>query len=287
MTPTLVLIAVAIGLVIGFAVGGLGGGGGVLTVPALVYLLDQTPQAAATASLVIVGISAVIGVVARIRAGQVRWGAGAVLGAVGAVTAVLGTMLSRDLDRNVLLLAFAGLVLVAAFLMVRNPAAPSPASDNPGETPPADGNPTAGGEPTGPVATLPRTNQRPRVRWQPAKIALAGSVVGFATGLFGVGGGFLAVPALVLLLGWQMPAAVATSLLIIIINAVASLGARVATETFDWRIIVPVTAAAVIGTLLGKMSADRLSSTTLSRAFAVLLVLVAGYTATTSIIALA
>ena len=134
MTPTLVLIAVAIGLVIGLAVGGLGGGGGVLTVPALVYLLDQTPQAAATASLVIVGISAVIGVVARIRAGQVRWGAGAVLGAIGAVTAVLGTMLSRHLDRNVLLLAFAGLVLVAALPHGTQARRAEPRLHSPGET---------------------------------------------------------------------------------------------------------------------------------------------------------
>lgn len=285
MTPTLVLIAVAIGLVIGFALGGLGGGGGVLTVPALVFLLDQTPQAAATASLVIVGISAVMGVVARIRARQVRWGAGAVLGAIGSVAAILGTVLSRHLNHDVLLLAFAGFILVAAFLMIRKPAAPSPNPEAPAEEPPV-GEPTSGGS-TGVVATLPRVVQRPVVRWYAAKITLAGLAVGFATGLFGVGGGFLVVPALVLLLGWEMPAAVATSLLVIIINSAASLGARVATEAFDWQIIIPVTVAAVIGTVLGKLFADRLSSAALTRAFAVLLVVVAGYTATTSIIALA
>ncbi|GAA4769552.1 sulfite exporter TauE/SafE family protein [Actinomycetospora chibensis] len=295
MTPLLVVVAVAIGLVIGLAVGGLGGGGGVLTVPALVYLLDQTPQAAATASLVIVGISAVIGVVTRARGGQVRWAAGATLGAIGAVTAVAGSVLSRHLDRHVLLLAFAGIVLLAAVLMLRKPAPASPPQPDPWHAPPASdppaSDPSAGapiaGKVAGRVVTLPRESAVPVVRWRAATIVLAGSVVGFATGLFGVGGGFLVVPALVLLLGWEMPAAVATSLLVIVINCVASLGARVATEAFDWRIIVPVTAAAVVGTLIGKMSADRLSSTVLTRAFAVLLLLVAGYTATTSIIALA
>jgi uncharacterized protein len=286
MTPLLVVVAVAIGLVIGLAVGGLGGGGGVLTVPALVYLLDQTPQAAATASLVIVGISAVIGVVTRARGGQVRWAAGATLGAIGAVTAVAGSVLSRHLDRNVLLLAFAGIVLLAAVLMLRKPAPASPPQPEPSHAPPA-GDPPAGAPIAGRVVTLPRESAATEVRWRTATIVLAGSVVGFATGLFGVGGGFLVVPALVLLLGWEMPAAVATSLLVIVINCVASLGARVATEPFDWRIIVPVTAAAVVGTLIGKMSADRLSSMALTRAFAVLLLLVAGYTATTSIVALA
>lgn len=284
MTPALLATAIAIGLAIGFVLGGLGGGGGVLTVPALVFLLDQTPQAAATASLVIVGISAVIGVVARIRARQVRWGAGVVLGGIGSVAAVLGTVLSRHLDHDVMLLAFAGLVLVAAFLMIRPPA-PSPHPDAPAAGPP--GGESASGAPAGAVATLPHARRRPVVRGYALKITAAGLVVGFATGLFGVGGGFLVVPALVLLLGWEMPAAVATSLLVIIINAAASLGARVATEAFDWQIIVPITVAAVIGTVLGKVLADRLSSAALTRAFAVLLVLVAGYTATTSIIALA
>lgn len=287
MTPLLVLIAVATGLVIGLAVGGLGGGGSVLTVPALVYLLDQTPHAAATASLVIVGISAVMGLLARARAGQVRWKAGLGFGAIGAVTAVIGTVLSRHLDPDILMLAFAALVLLAAFLMVRKPAQPAqPEAPDDGNSPSGvdDPKPTPG-EQDGPIATLPRATPTV-VRRQAAKIAVAGSAVGLATGLFGVGGGFLVVPALVLALGWSMPPAVATSLLVIIINAGSSLGARVATETFDWGIIVPVTLAAVVGTLLGKAFADRLSSKALSRAFAGLLVLVACYTAATSIVAL-
>ena len=276
MSLLMVLAAVTIGLVVGLAVGGLGGGGAVLTVPGLVYLIGQTPHQAATASLVIVGISAVIGLLARHR--EVRWRAGLGFGAVGAVTAVLGTVLSRHMDQDVLLLAFAGLVLVAAVLMLRKPAA---GRDDPE---PEDAGPAAAAG----VGTLTRvTSPSPAALGQASKIAVAGAVVGFATGLFGVGGGFLIVPVLVLALRWPMPAAAATSLLVIVMNAVSSLGARVAAEQFAWQVIVPVTLAAVVGTLVGKAFADRLPAVTLSRAFGVLLVAVALYTAATSIVALA
>jgi uncharacterized membrane protein YfcA len=161
------------------------------------------------------------------------------------------------------LLAFAALILLAAFSLFRR--TPEPAAAPPGTEPSRSG-----------LARVTR----------PIKIVLAGSVAGLATGLFGVGGGFLVVPALVVVLGWPMPIAVGTSLLVIMINSVASLSARVATDSFHWSVIIPVTLAAVIGTLLGKKIADQVSSTFLSRAFATLLVAVAAYTATRSVIAL-
>lgn len=317
-----IVIALAIGLVVGLATGGLGGGGSVLTVPALVFLLGEAPHTASTASLVIVGISSVFGLGARLRSGNVQWRSGIVFGVLGAGTAVLGTQLSRRLDPNVLLLAFAALVLVAAYLLVRksptpaaSPPLPSPASpDRAGDKSyELDGAGSASGEgdPGGGVAPLEAGGTRVAVAGAAApspvaappgpagptgpgrvtlayalKVAVLGAVVGFSTGLFGVGGGFLVVPALVVVLGWSMPVAVATSLLVIMLNSLSSLGARVATEAFDWRLIAIVTLAAVVGTLLGKLVADRASSVGLARSFAGLLVLVAGYTAVTSIIAL-
>lgn len=254
-------IALAIGLGVGLVLGGFGGGGSVLTVPALVFLLGEPPHSAATASLVIVGISSVIGLLARARAGHVRWAAGLGFGAIGTFTAVAGTVLGRHLDPQVLLLAFAFLILLAALSLFRR-------TSDTATAPPAH-------EPTPPARGA-----------RSVMIVISGAVTGLATGLFGVGGGFLVVPALVVGLGWSMPVAIGTSLLVIVINSSASLSVRVATESFDWRVIIPVTIAAVIGTLLGKVASDRVSSTSLSRAFAALLVAVAVYTATTSVIGL-
>lgn len=254
----MIVTAVVIGLGVGLVLGGFGGGGSVLTVPALVFLLGERPHNAATASLVIVGISAVIGLLARARTGHVRWAPGAGFGAIGTPTAVAGTMLGRNLDPHALLLAFAALILVAALSMLR------------GIT----------GATVAPLATELTSPARF------ALIVLSGAVTGFATGLFGVGGGFLVVPALVIILRWPMQIAIGTSLLVIVINSIASLSARVATESFSWKVIIPVTITAVIGTLLGRAAADRVSSTSLSRAFAGLLVAVAAYTATTSVIGL-
>jgi uncharacterized membrane protein YfcA len=102
--------------------------------------------------------------------------------------------------------------------------------------------------------------------------------VGFLAGLFGVGGGFVIVPALVLVLGLPTSAAVGTSLLIIAINSATALGARVTTAHFDWEIIISFTLAAMAATVAGKRVADRLPDRTLNTAFAVLLLCVAAYT---------
>ena len=114
----------------------------------------------------------------------------------------------------------------------------------------------------------------------------AGLVVGFMTGFFGVGGGFVIVPALTLALGMGMPEAVATSLVVIAINSGAALLFRAGTAHFDWAVIVPFTVAAIAGSLTGKKVADKLNARTLTRAFAVLLVAVAVYTATQSVLGL-
>ncbi len=260
----MIVAAVAIGLGVGLVLGGFGGGGSVLTVPALVFLLGEQPHNAATASLVIVGVSALIGLLTRARSGDIRWVAGVGFGAIGTFTAIWGTLLGRDLDPDVLLLAFAALILLAALSMLRRTAEP----------------------PTEPLATELTPPARFAASTRRATIVVTGAVTGLATGLFGVGGGFLVVPALVVALGWPMQSAIGTSLLVIVINSIASLSVRVATEFFDWTVIIPMTAAAVIGTLLGKAATDRLSSTSLSRAFAALLVSVAAYTAATSMIGL-
>jgi uncharacterized membrane protein YfcA len=110
------------------------------------------------------------------------------------------------------------------------------------------------------------------------KIVVAGLVVGFLTGFLGVGGGFVIVPALVLVLDMPMPAAVGTSLVIIAINSSASLAARSGYDHVDWATTVPFALTAMAASLAGKKAADHVPEKTTTRAFALLILLVAAYT---------
>jgi uncharacterized protein len=112
-------IAIPAGLLIGLSLGALGGGGSILTVPVLVYLLHQPPHAATAGSLLIVGITATAGMIAHQRAGRVRLGPGIALGVLGVAGAYAGTRLSASIRPGLLLSLFAGLMLVAAAAMLR------------------------------------------------------------------------------------------------------------------------------------------------------------------------
>src|SRR5512138_1073212 len=118
---TLLAAAAGLGLVIGLILGGLGGGGAILTVPALVYLLGQSPQNATTSSLIIVGATAVVGAAGHARAGNVRCRTGLIFGVTGIVTAVAGSVANRHVPAHVLLLGFAGLMVVTALGMLIQP----------------------------------------------------------------------------------------------------------------------------------------------------------------------
>lgn len=113
------------------------------------------------------------------------------------------------------------------------------------------------------------------------KLVAAATLVGLLTGFLGVGGGFVLVPALVLVLGFTMPVAVGTSLLVIAVNSATALAARVqhGTGELDWPLIAAFSAVAVAGSLAGSKLADRLPANRLSQAFAVLVLLIAGFTA--------
>lgn len=303
----------ALGLLIGAVLGALGGGGAILAVPVLVYLLGQSPQDATTSSLVIVGLTAVFGAVGHSRSGQVRWLTGGAFGVVGVAAAFAGTAVNRLIDPHLLLLGFAALTTVAAagmLLRARGPGRGAGADgagasgagvggaggDGVAETGYGTAPPPPGGSPleTGGQLTLTRTDglsgsprgARGRTVTMVVKVVLAGLAVGFLTGLFGVGGGFVIVPALVLALGLPMPAAVGTSLFVIAINSAASLAARAGQAHFDWVVIVPFTLAAVVGTVAGRRIADRLPSAILTRSFSILLLGVAVYVAAGSVLAL-
>ncbi len=268
------LLASPLGFLIGISLGALGGGGSILAVPALVYAAGQTPKHATTTSLVLVAITAVIGIVPHWRAGRVRFVPGAIFGLAGIGGSLLGSRWNKAIDANVLLLAFAGLMLVAAGAMWRRlNAAPR----------------VMRSELRSVGAAVNPLEAHPRVHLDPAtvvKVAVAGTIVGLLTGFFGVGGGFVIVPALVLALGFTMPEAVGTSLLVITINSIVALATRLQPGAIDWGTVIPFTVASLIGVVVGSRLASTRDSKSLQRWFVGLLVLVAIYTAVRSGLAL-
>jgi uncharacterized membrane protein YfcA len=260
---TISLLALPLGVLIGISLGALGGGGSILTVPALVYALGESPRQATTASLVIVGITALAGTLGHARAGRVRWVSGVVFGAAGVGGSLLGSTLNRLVAPPLLLLGFAALMLLAAGAMYRRQRTAERA-DSQRDT---------------------RSDAAPRGAVGRALGVLGvGTVVGFMTGFFGVGGGFVVVPGLVLALGFAMPDAVGTSLLVIAINSAVALAARGGLAANDWSVVVPFTAAAMAGSLGGTWVAGRVSASILVRSFVILLVLLAMYVAARSLL---
>lgn len=270
MTPAArALLASPLGLIIGLILGALGGGGSVLAVPVLVYAAGQDPKAAITTSLVVVGIASVAGIGPHWRAGRVRLGTALVFGLCGVGGSVAGTQLNRLADPDLLLLGFSGVLIVAAWRMrIGCPTCTRSGErlelGRPGSTPPVVD-----------VATL----APPRIDFQAVvKVLVAGTVLGFMTGLFGVGGGFVIVPALVLVLGFSMPEAIGTSLLIVAINSAVGVMMRFAMGGIDWTVTLPFTVTAVVGVIMGGRVADRLDPKRSLHWFSVLLVVVAIYT---------
>ncbi|WP_406829901.1 sulfite exporter TauE/SafE family protein [Pedococcus sp. KACC 23699] len=266
-------LVLPLGLLIGLALGALGGGGSILTVPALVYLLGQDPRTATTSSLLIVGVTSLIAVAPHARARHVRVGQGLAFGALGTAGSFAGSALASHVAPQVLLTAFAALMLVVATLMLQRSLRRGARGDDLRD-------PTAE-----PVLTFrPLSCACPRL----AKVVVTATAVGLLTGFFGVGGGFVLVPALVLALSFPMPVAVGTSLLVIAVNSATALTARITTSGphLDWPLVAGFTGAAVVGSLLGGRLSSRVQPRALTAAFAVLLVAVALYTAARSIPAL-
>lgn len=292
------IAATALGVAIGIIIGGLGGGGGVLAVPALVYVLGQNAQDATTSSVIIVGIGAAAGVLARWRGG-VDWRTGAALGAAGIPMAYLGTALNYRVGQPTLLLAFAGLTVTAAvalLLNARDPgdhdADPTATTDGPGMGASQPSTRHAAVDAATPTPTaLATVDSRPdkrheRTTRRVVTIVACGAAIGFLTGFLGVGGGFLIVPALVIALRLPITLAIGTSLLVIVLNSVSAMASRIDALHLDWTVVAPFTIAAVAGTLVGKLVADRLSGAVLTRSFAVLLIAVGVGVGTQSLVAL-
>ncbi|MEU8579228.1 sulfite exporter TauE/SafE family protein [Streptomyces abikoensis] len=232
-------LAIAASLLIGVLLGILGGGGSMLTVPILVYLAGQDTKQAITTSLFVVGVTSLAGLVSHARAGRVRWRTGTLFGLAGMAGAYAGGRAAAYIPDTVLLVAFALMMLATAAAMLRGPRK-NPQHKNP---------------------------QQAHRELPLHRLLLQGLVVGVVTGILGAGGGFLIVPALALLAGLPMGIAVGTSLLVIAMNSFAGLAGHISGAHLDWPLALAVTAAAVLGSLIGGRYAGRIPQHTLRTGF--------------------
>jgi uncharacterized protein len=239
------VLGFALATVIGLSLGLLGGGGSILAVPVLVYVLGFGMKQAVPMSLVVVGTTSLVGAVNHHRSRNIRWATALAFAPTAMAGAFLGGRLGTAVSSRLQLMVFATLMLAAAVSMYAGPA-------------------LWGG--TDPYAAPPA--RRPLVL-----VGLLGLVVGLITGFVGIGGGFLYVPALVLLGGLAMRQAVGTSLALIIVSCAAGLLGYVGRVEIPWRATALFTGLAVGGVVIGSTVVRHVPQATLRRWFAGLLVI--------------
>ncbi|MEZ4669236.1 MAG: sulfite exporter TauE/SafE family protein [Anaerolineae bacterium] len=231
-------------LVLGFSIGGslglLGGGGSILTVPALVYLVGQTPQVAVTTSLAIVGANSALGAFFHRSQGTLNWRVALIFGGTGMIASYFAAGISKQFSPNLLMAAFALLMLVVGIILVRQ---------KPAQT------------------DLKQTDELNL--W---KVIGGGLSVGLLTGILGVGGGFLIVPSLVMLVGMRMHQAVGTSLVVITMNSLAGFLGHMSGIALDLPLMLIFITAGVAGTFAGARLGKRMDASLLRKAFAVFVI---------------
>lgn len=242
MTP-LVVQAIGFGVLIGLLLGLVGGGGSILTVPILVYVLGLGPHAATATSLVIVGLSALSGAIPHARAGRVQWRTAALFGLAGVLGAFAGAWANRRVSGPVILFLFGLLMLIVAARM----------------------------------AFGRKAKVKGAITPKPWAIPASGLIIGIMTGFFGVGGGFLIVPALVLVLGLPMRVAVGTSLVIIALNSASGVIAQWSGGEFNWPVAVLMLIGGFVGGQIGALAAGRVDEDALAKGFGGLVAAVGVY----------
>lgn len=241
-------ISLLLGTIVGLVLGLLGGGGSVLAIPSLAYGLGMEAKPAVATSLVVVGVAALLASIVHARNGHVRLKIALVFGLLGGVGAVGGSQLARLLSGTLQLVLFAGIMLVAGLRMVRSS----------GEEEQADGD---------------EQPQAPRALT--LGIGLAALATGVVTGIVGVGGGFLIVPALVFLVGLPMRQAVGTSLVVIVLNAIGGSLGYLAYVEVDLHTTLPFVVGAGVAGVAGSWLGQRVPARALRVAFGLGIVVVA------------
>ncbi len=254
--PALAL-AFTLGTVIGLVMALTGAGGGVLAIPLLVFGLHLPLPQAAPIGLVAVGLAAVIGAGLGLRQGIVRYRAAALIGIVGMLVAPLGVYLAQRLPNRPLLGAFALVLIYSAWRMLKRPSQAAQL----------------------PVAVLCRVNSKDqRLTWtRPCARALAGTglIAGLLSGLLGVGGGFVIIPALRRHTDLDVRSIQATSLAVIALVSMSAIATAALHAPVLWAVALPFAAGAVLALLIGRRIAQKLDAQRLQQAFAWFCVLVA------------
>lgn len=280
----MILTALAVGALIGLVVGALGAGGGILSVPALIYLLGVAPHEATSASLVIVLFTALAALGGRIGKNTICYQIALVFAALATVGTWLGSLANQAVSADLLMYAFALLLICVGLVMLRRAypglfrgaaSAGSGAVSSDDGAAAADGVGAAGSTPAlGAVSAMGEvTSIGAAPLW---RVALVATITGALTGFFGVGGGFAIVPALTLVLHLPIKRAASTSLLIMAITAVVALVARAQTSlNVDLGVIGAFTVASMLGAVAGAPLTRKVSSQKLTASFAALLLAVA------------
>ena len=237
------ILALVLAVGIGVSLGLLGGGGSILTLPILVYVLGMEAKEAIATSLLVVGVTSAAAMVPHARAGRVNARIGLAFGASSMAGAFVGGRLAHFLPSGALLVSFAIMMLVTGLAMLR-----------------------------GRAARAALVGSRP---W--GRILVVGVAIGLLTGVIGAGGGFVIVPALVLLCGLSMPEAIATSLFVIALNSFSGFAGSIAHVTLDFRVAALVTMASVVGSIGGAFAAGRVPEIMLRRGFAWLVLVMAAF----------
>jgi uncharacterized membrane protein YfcA len=245
------ILAAVLAVVVGISLGLLGAGGSVLTVPIFVYVIGVEAKPAIAMSLGVVGATALVAVLSRLRGTFVSFRVAAIFGPAAMVGAYFGARLALYIPGRAQLIGFAVVLLASAALMIRN------AQRGPVQTP---------------TATVSRIDARAALL-----LVSQGLGVGVLTAIIGVGGGFIIVPALVLIAGLPMRLAVGTSLVVIAMNALSGFAGYLGHVDIDWPLVGAFTGLAAAGTVAGSFWSSRVPQAKLKQLFAYLLIAVALY----------
>ena len=261
-------LAIGCGAIVGFALGLTGGGGGIFAVPLLVYGLSVAPREAVGVSLASVGGTALTGAVSRWREGLVDFRTGVIFALGGMMGAPIGTQLSKLLSESMLLILFSGLMLVVAWRMWQK-AGKLEIAQASTRTKACESN------------CICRRDDDGKLVLSPACIVLLGGLgvaTGMLSGMFGVGGGFVIVPALVLFSGMAIHAAISTSLMVIFLVSISGVSSYVLDGgALSWQLTAMFMVGGLVGMKMGLELSRRLSGPRLQRIFSGAVVMVAAF----------